>query len=110
MNASPDVREQIALLPPTVRLKADTTHEANAADGTPAAIRHVPVEGVLLTDAELDHTLGLVLLREARHLPLWATAAVGAMLEHDSRILPVTRAFAVVAFAAIVTLAGMVAT
>ena len=54
----------------------------------------MPIEGVLLTDAELDHTLGLVLLREARHLPLVATAAVCAMLEHDSRILPVTRAFA----------------
>ena len=57
-------------------------------------MRHVPIEGVLLTDAELDHTLGLVLLREARHLPLVTTAAVCAMLEHDSRILPVTRAFA----------------
>jgi pyrroloquinoline quinone biosynthesis protein B len=79
LNASPDVRDQIALLPPAV------THET---------IRHVPIEGVLLTDAELDHTLGLVLLREARHLPLLTTAAVCAMLEHDSRILPVTRAFA----------------
>jgi pyrroloquinoline quinone biosynthesis protein B len=54
----------------------------------------VPVEGVLLTDAELDHTLGVVLLREARHLPLYTTAAIASVLEHDSRILPVTRAFA----------------
>ncbi len=61
---------------------------------TPAAIRHVPIEGVLLTDAELDHSLGLLLLREARHLPLFATAATRAVLEHDSRILPLTRAFA----------------
>ena len=60
---------------------------------TPATIRHVPIEGVLLTDAELDHTLGVVLLREARHLPIFSTAAVCAMLERDSRILPVTRAF-----------------
>ena len=82
LNASPDVRDQIALLPSTVRRTAD------------AQYRHVPIEGVLLTDAELDHTLGLVLLREARHLPLWTTQAVCAMLEHDSRILPVTRAFA----------------
>jgi pyrroloquinoline quinone biosynthesis protein B len=88
LNASPDVRDQLALLPSAVRARADTTHE------TPAPIRHVPIEGVLLTDAELDHTLGLVLLREARHLPLWTTTAVCAMLEHDSRILPVTRAFA----------------
>ena len=67
---------------------------AELSHDTPAAIRHVPIEGVLLTDAELDHSLGLVLLREARHLPLFMTAAAGAVLEHDSRILPVTRAFA----------------
>jgi pyrroloquinoline quinone biosynthesis protein B len=35
-----------------------------------------------------------VLLREARHLQLYSTAAVGSVLERDSRILPVTRAFA----------------
>ena len=78
LNASPDVRDQLAALFPD----------------TPAAIRHMPIEGVLLTDAELDHSLGLVLLREARHLPVFTTAAACAVLEHDSRILPVTRAFA----------------
>jgi pyrroloquinoline quinone biosynthesis protein B len=78
LNASPDVRDQLAQLFPE----------------TPATIRHLPIEGVLLTDAELDHTLGILLLREARHLPLFATAAACAMLEHDSRILPMTRAFA----------------
>jgi pyrroloquinoline quinone biosynthesis protein B len=46
------------------------------------------------TDAELDHTFGIVLLREARHLQLYATVAVRAILERDSRILPVTQAFA----------------
>ena len=54
----------------------------------------MPIEGVVLTDAELDHSLGIVLLREARHLPVYATAAVEAILEADSRILPVARAFA----------------
>lgn len=78
LNASPDVRNQIARLP----------------CGPSAQIRQVPIEGVLLTDAEIDHTLGVVLLREARHLPLYTTAAICAMLERDSRILPVTRAFA----------------
>jgi pyrroloquinoline quinone biosynthesis protein B len=101
LNASPDVRDQIALLPSTGRLpplRADTAYEtgltAKTTSASPATIRHVPIEGVLLTDAELDHTLGLVLLREARRLPLWMTASVSAMLEDDSRILPVTRAFA----------------
>ena len=57
-------------------------------------MRHVPIEGVLLTDAELDHSLGVVLLREAKHLPVYTTAAIRSILEQDSRILPVTRAFA----------------
>jgi pyrroloquinoline quinone biosynthesis protein B len=54
----------------------------------------VPVEGVVLTDAELDHTVGILLLREGRELQLCATGAVIQVLEDDSRILPVTRAFA----------------
>jgi len=79
LNASPDVREQLGRLP---------------SNGPPAHIRHVPIEGVLLTDAELDHTLGVVLLREARYLPLYTTRAIGSVLDGDSRILPLTRAFA----------------
>ena len=78
LNASPDVREQLSRLPAMV----------------PEGSRHVPVEGVVLTDAELDHTVGIMLLREARHLQLCATPAVLQVLEYDSRILPVTRAFA----------------
>ena len=60
----------------------------------PTGIRHVAVAGIVATDAELDHTLGIVLLREARYLQLYATQAVRRILERDSRILPVTRAFA----------------
>jgi pyrroloquinoline quinone biosynthesis protein B len=54
----------------------------------------VAVEGIVATDAELDHTLGIVLLREARRLHLYATAAVRSILESDSRLLPITGAFA----------------
>jgi pyrroloquinoline quinone biosynthesis protein B len=78
LNASPDVRDQLRRLP---------NGEASS------DVRHVPIEGVVLTDAELDHTLGLILLREGRHLPVYATAAVADILEHDSRVLPTTRAF-----------------
>lgn len=79
LNASPDVHAQLGRL--------------EAAPPGPAT-RHVPVEGIVLTDAELDHTLGVVLLREARFLQLWATGSVEQIVEADSRILPVTRAFA----------------
>ena len=78
LNASPDVREQLNRLP---------------SNGPPSSIRVVPIEGVILTDAEIDHSLGVTLLREARYLPLYATAAVGAILENQSSILPVVRAF-----------------
>lgn len=57
------------------------------------AVRFVPIEGVVLTDAEIDHSLGVVLLRESRHLPLYVTAAVRSILDRDSRLLPVTQAF-----------------
>jgi pyrroloquinoline quinone biosynthesis protein B len=78
LNASPDVHVQLA------RLSAHA----------PTEYRHVPVEGIVLTDAELDHTLGVVLLREARRLQIVATDAVRRVVEDDSRLLAVTRAFA----------------
>lgn len=53
----------------------------------------MPIEGVLVTDAEIDHTLGIVLLREAGHLPIYATRAVQSILDRDSRLLLMTRAF-----------------
>ena len=59
----------------------------------PATVRHVPIEGVVVTDAELDHTLGLVLMREAGRLPLYSTGAVAAILDSDSRVLRTMRAF-----------------
>jgi len=78
LNASPDVREQLGRLP----------------IAEPQGHRHVAVAGVVLTDAELDHSLGLVLLREGRSLQVHATRPVLHTLEHDSKLLPVTRAFA----------------
>jgi pyrroloquinoline quinone biosynthesis protein B len=49
VNASPDARQQLEALTP------------GQADG----VRAPPVAGVLLTDAEIDHTAGLLLLRES---------------------------------------------
>lgn len=72
INASPDVRSQIEAFPGLHPHDARTT----------------PMEAVLLTDAELDHTLGLLLLREARAgLVLYATPAVHKTLADGSGIL-----------------------
>jgi pyrroloquinoline quinone biosynthesis protein B len=49
VNASPDLRQQLETLPP------------REVDG----VRASPIAGVLLTDAEIDHTAGLLLLRES---------------------------------------------
>jgi pyrroloquinoline quinone biosynthesis protein B len=61
INASPDVREQLELLRgPSVR-----------------ALRSNPIAGVILTDAEIDHTAGLVILRESGEpLEIYGTEAV----------------------------------
>ncbi|TNC24622.1 pyrroloquinoline quinone biosynthesis protein PqqB [Amycolatopsis alkalitolerans] len=69
-NASPDIRAQIESFP-----------ALHPRDG-----RETPVEAVLLTDAELDHTLGLLLLREGRGIPLYTTEAARQTLESGSGI------------------------
>jgi pyrroloquinoline quinone biosynthesis protein B len=65
VNASPDLRRQVLAAP-----------ELAPGPGR----RDTPVRGVLLTSAELDHTLGLLSLREAQRLALYATAPVRAAL------------------------------
>jgi pyrroloquinoline quinone biosynthesis protein B len=72
LNASPDLRAQILATP----------------ELSPRPPRETPIRGVLLTDAELDHTLGLFLLREAATLEVYATPTVLSALEDA---LPVRR-------------------
>src|SRR5271165_5974470 len=66
LNASPDVRVQIESFPPLLP--------------PPGARRGTGIEGVLITNADLDHTLGLFVLREGRTLPIHATPTVRAAL------------------------------
>jgi pyrroloquinoline quinone biosynthesis protein B len=62
LNASPDLRAQIEGFPP-LQPPIDL-------------IRGSPIQAVLLTNADLDHTLGLFLLREGERLCVHATTAV----------------------------------
>jgi pyrroloquinoline quinone biosynthesis protein B len=71
LNASPDIRTQIESFP---ALRAGDS-------------RATPLQAVLLTDAELDHTLGLLLLREAQALELHATPAVHETLRDGTSLL-----------------------
>lgn len=65
VNASPDIRAQILAAPGLT---------------PPTGTRHTPLRGVLLTDGELDHTAGLLALREGAALDLYAPPAVLAAL------------------------------
>ncbi|KUL28203.1 pyrroloquinoline quinone biosynthesis protein PqqB [Streptomyces regalis] len=67
VNATPDIGDQIEARP-----------ELHPGPGP----RQTPIAGVILTDAELDHTLGIARLREATGLQVRATAPVRqALLE-----------------------------
>ncbi|HEU5474288.1 MAG TPA: pyrroloquinoline quinone biosynthesis protein PqqB [Actinophytocola sp.] len=86
INASPDVRAQIEACP----------------ELHPRAGRATPLEAVLLTDAELDHTLGLLLLREARGLRLYTTPSVHQTLRDGSGLLRTLERYCPVEWRAVV--------
>jgi pyrroloquinoline quinone biosynthesis protein B len=54
-----------------------------------------PIHGVFLTDAELDHTLGLLALRQASELHVYGTAAVRILLSQCG-LLPTLESYTVV--------------
>jgi pyrroloquinoline quinone biosynthesis protein B len=71
INASPDLRMQIEAHPelqPSSRLGK----------------RNSPIRGIILTSADLDQVLGVLLLREFQPLTLYATALVRQVLEANS--------------------------
>ncbi len=71
LGASPDLRAQI-----------EGTPELYPRDG----VRQSPISGVVLGNADLDHTLGLLLLRELQPLRVYATASVRKILREDNSI------------------------
>jgi pyrroloquinoline quinone biosynthesis protein B len=73
VNASPDLRQQLETLDP------------RQAGG----VRAPPIAGVLLTDAEIDHTAGLLLLREsAAPVRVFGGAGVERALTDGYPVLP----------------------
>jgi pyrroloquinoline quinone biosynthesis protein B len=62
LNVSPDVRQQMAAF--------------SALAPASGQRRQTPLAGCVLTDAEMDHTCGLLLLREGLLLPVFSTATV----------------------------------
>ena len=71
-NASPDVRSQLAQTPAL----------------RPRALRHSPVAAVALTNADIDHATGLLILREGGAPPVYCTPRVERALTVGLRVLP----------------------
>ncbi|MGC1229037.1 MAG: pyrroloquinoline quinone biosynthesis protein PqqB [Candidatus Sulfotelmatobacter sp.] len=71
IGASPDLRAQI-----------EATAELHPRQG----LRQSPIAGVLLGNADLDHVLGLLLLRELQPLRVCATASVRKILQKDNSV------------------------
>ena len=69
LGASPDLRAQV-----------ETTPQLHPRDG----LRQSPIAGVVLANADLDHVLGLLLLRELQPLRIHATASVRRILREDN--------------------------
>lgn len=78
VNASPDARQQL---------------EALTFPGVDA-VRSPPVAGVLLTDAEIDHTAGLLLLREsATPVRVYGDRGVELALTEGYPVLPILQRY-----------------
>ena len=69
LGASPDLRTQI-----------ESTPELHPREG----VRQSPISGVVLANADIDHTLGLLLLRELQPLRVYATESVQRILREDN--------------------------
>ncbi|MDB4929793.1 MAG: pqqB [Myxococcaceae bacterium] len=76
-NASPDVRTQLAHTP--------ALH--------PRALRHSPIAAVALTNADIDHATGLLILREGGAPPVYCTPRVERALTVGLRVLPALAAY-----------------
>ena len=59
----------------------------------PTSNRNNPLEAILLTNADLDHTAGLLFLREGEPLHLHASNIVREYLSNDLAITPLLTAF-----------------
>nr|WP_232284441.1 pyrroloquinoline quinone biosynthesis protein PqqB [Bacillus timonensis] len=76
VNAGPDVSRQI-----------ETFAALHAGPG----IRETPLAGVILTDAELDHSIGLLSLREGSQLTIYGTETVKNCLHTSFPVFPMLK-------------------
>lgn len=74
INASPDIRTQLTNTP--------------ALHPVTGCLRGSPIQAVMLVDAQIDHTAGLLSLREGDPLPLYTAASVHEDLTSAFPVIP----------------------
>ncbi|MCT4577927.1 pyrroloquinoline quinone biosynthesis protein PqqB [Donghicola sp.] len=67
LNASPDIRDQMARTP----------------ELHPTALRELPLRSVMVTNGDIDHVAGLLILREQQPFKLFATAEIHSVLAQN---------------------------
>jgi pyrroloquinoline quinone biosynthesis protein B len=75
LGASPDLRMQIETTPELHPQFDPHRHQE---------VRQSPIAGVVLANADVDHTIGLLLLRELQPLRVHATASIRRILGEDN--------------------------
>ncbi|MGP0017925.1 MAG: pyrroloquinoline quinone biosynthesis protein PqqB [Candidatus Sulfotelmatobacter sp.] len=78
LGASPDLRAQIEATPEL------HPRELHAREQSPVVIRQSPIAGAVLANADIDHVLGLLLLRELQPLRVYATDSIRRILTEDN--------------------------
>jgi pyrroloquinoline quinone biosynthesis protein B len=77
LNASPDIREQMA--------RAPVLH--------PTDLRTLPLQSVLLTNGDIDHVAGLLTLREQQKFELFATSEIQKVVADNPMFSALNPAF-----------------
>ena len=76
LGASPDLRAQI-----------ESTSELQPRGSADDAVRQSPIVGAVLLNADIDHVVGLLLLRELQPLRVYATESIRQILSEDNSML-----------------------
>jgi pyrroloquinoline quinone biosynthesis protein B len=76
LGASPDLRSQI-----------EATTELHPREG----LRQSPIRGAVLLNADVDHVLGLLLMRELQPLQVYATRSIRRILSEDNSMFGMLR-------------------
>jgi pyrroloquinoline quinone biosynthesis protein B len=84
LGASPDLRAQIEATPDLQPRESASRQASPGNSSSGEDLRQSPIAGVILANADVDHALGLLLLRELQPLMVYATNSTHRILAEDN--------------------------